>query len=75
MPFDYITWSIHIGAVIDPLRAISHTVDDPPVLDIDLFACDQIREISVVRAACFLIGARQLMAVADAEPINVTKLA
>ena len=71
MPVDDITRSILIGTIIDPLRAVGHTVDDPPMLDIDLFARNQIREISVVSATCFLIGARKLMAVADAEPIAI----
>lgn len=71
MPVNDIARSILVGTVIDPLRAVSHTVDDPPMLDIDLFACDQIGEISVISATCFLIGARQLMAVADAEPIAI----
>lgn len=55
LPLDNVANAMDAGAAIDPPRAVTQTVDDLPMDDVDLFACHQIGQKTVLRAACFLI--------------------
>ena len=55
LPIDDIANAVNAGAAIAPPRAVTQTVDDLPMDDVDLFARHQVGQKAVLRAACFLI--------------------
>ena len=55
LPLDNVANAMNARAAIDPPRAVTQTVDDLPMDDVDLFPSHQIGQKTVLRAACFLI--------------------
>ena len=55
LPLYNVANAMDAGAAIDPPRAVTQTVDDLPMDDVDLFPRHQIGQKTVLRAACFLI--------------------
>lgn len=68
LPLDDIAEAMNAGATIDPTRTVPQPVDNLAMANVDLLTGHQVGQKAMLRAACLLIAARELVTEPRATP-------